>query len=73
MAKKNVEALLIAGGEDKHLRARYDVLATREEFVAQAVVDGYDFTVEELNEVLRESGDDFVRNGNPPKRQIWWT
>jgi hypothetical protein len=72
MAKKDVEKLLIAGGEDKHLRAKYDVPATKEEFVSQAAEDGYHFTVEELDAVLKESGDIFEKNGNPPKRQIWW-
>lgn len=72
MAKKDVENLLIAGGEDKKVRAKYDVPGTREEFVAMAAGDGYDFTVEELDAVLKESGDVFEKNGNPPKRQIWW-
>jgi predicted ribosomally synthesized peptide with nif11-like leader len=73
MSKKNVEALLIAGGEDKHLRAKYDVPATKEEFVVLAAADGYDFTIEELDAVLKASGDVFEKNGNPAKRSIWWT
>ncbi len=73
MSKKDVEDLLIAGGEDKHLRAKYDGPATMEEFVALAAADGYNFTVEELAQVLRESGDVFDKHGNPPKRSIWWT
>jgi len=72
MARKEVEALLVAGGGDKHLRAKYDVPGTREEFVALAAEDGYHFTVEELDAVLKESGDVFEKNGNPAKRQIWW-
>jgi len=72
MAKKDVEDLLVAGGEDKNIRAKYDVPATREEFVALAAKDGYSFTVEELDSVLKESGDVFEKNGNPAKRQIWW-
>ena len=72
MARKDVETLLVAGGADKHLRARYDVPGTREEFVALAAAEGYHFTVEELDAVLKESGDVFEKNGNPPKRQIWW-
>ena len=72
MSKESVEKLLIAGGEDKHLRAKYDVPATREEFIALAASEGYDFTVEELDTVLKESGDVFEKNGNPPKRSIWW-
>ncbi|MEN8258457.1 MAG: Nif11-like leader peptide family natural product precursor [Thermodesulfobacteriota bacterium] len=72
MAKKDVEDLLVAGGEDKNVRAKYDVPATMEEFVTLAAEDGYDFTVEELDSVLKESGDVFEKNGNPAKRQIWW-
>ena len=73
MSKKNVEDLLIAGGEDKHVREKYNEPSTMEEFVAMAEKDGYEFTVEELNEVLKESGDVFDKHGNPPKRSIWWT
>ncbi len=47
--------------------------ASKEEFVALAAEDGYHFTVEELEEVLKESGDVFEKYGNPPKRSIWWT
>ncbi len=72
MAKKDVEDLLVAGGEDKNVRAKYDVPATMEEFVELAAADGYNFTVEELDAVLKESGDVFEKNGNPAKRQIWW-
>ncbi len=72
MAKKDVEDLLVAGGEDKNIRARYDVPATMEEFVTLAAADGYSFSVEELDSVLKESGDVFEKNGNPAKRQIWW-
>ncbi len=72
MSRADVEKLLIAGGEDKHLRAKYDVPATREEFVALAATEGYDFTVEEFDSVISESGDVFEKNGNPPKRSIWW-
>ncbi|HHB76329.1 MAG TPA: Nif11 family protein [Desulfobulbus sp.] len=73
MSKKSVEDLLIAGGEDKHVREKYNEPATMEEFIIMAKADGYDFTVEELAEVLRESGDVFDKHGNPPKRSIWWT
>lgn len=73
MSKSNVEKLLTAGGKDKSIRARYDVPANTEEFVALAAQDGYSFTVEELEAVLKESGDVFEKYGNPPKRSIWWT
>ncbi len=72
MSKTAVEDLLVAGGESRDVRAKYDVPATMEEFVALAAEDGYDFTVEELDAVLKESGDVFEKNGNPAKRQIWW-
>jgi len=72
MAKQNVEALLIAGGENEKIRMRYDVIKTKEEFVTAAVEEGYDFTIEEFDAVLNESGDSFDLIGNPAKRQIWW-
>ena len=50
----------------------YDVIKTKEDFVAKAVEEGYDFTIEEFDDVLRESGDSFDLIGNPAKRQIWW-
>lgn len=72
MSKKNVEELLIAGGDDPAVRAKYDTFKTKEEFIAMAAADGYEFTLAELDEVLRESGDSFESFGNPPKRAIWW-
>lgn len=72
MAKINVEALLIAGGENEAVRMKYDVLKTKEDFVAMAMTDGYEFTFEEFDTVLNESGDSFDLIGNPAKRQIWW-
>jgi predicted ribosomally synthesized peptide with nif11-like leader len=73
MSKKEVERLLIAGGEDKTVKTKYNAISTKEAFVETAKEDGYDFTVEELDEVLQENGDDFTRTGNPPARMIWWT
>jgi hypothetical protein len=73
MAKKEVERLLIAGGEDKVLRLKYDEIETKPDFVAEANKEGFDFTIEELDAVLRESGDSFESFGNPRKRGIWWT
>ncbi len=72
MSKKNVEELLIAGGADEKLRNKYDVLKTKEEFVVMAKADGFEFTIADLDAVLRESGDAFESFGNPPKRVIWW-
>lgn len=72
MSKKNVEELLIAGGADEELRNKYNVLKTKEEFVTMAKSDGFEFTIQDLDAVLRESGDAFESFGNPPKRTIWW-
>lgn len=72
MAKKEVERFLIAGAEDKVLRLKYDTLEPKSAFVAEANKEGFDFTEEEFDTVLRESGDDFASYGNPRKRGIWW-
>ncbi|WP_319778608.1 Nif11-like leader peptide family natural product precursor [Maridesulfovibrio sp.] len=72
MSKKEVERLLIAGGENKSVKLKYNAIPSKEAFVATANEDGYDFTADELDEVLKESGDDFTTFGNPPARSIWW-
>lgn len=72
MSKKNVEELLIAGGSDEEIRRKYDVLKTMDEFVTLAEADGYQFSVADLEDVLRESGDSFESIGNPAKKMIWW-
>jgi len=72
MSKKNVEDLLVAGGEKEAIRLKYDVFKTMEEFAEVAAADGYEFTTEELEDVLRESGDSFESIGNPAKKLIWW-
>lgn len=72
MSKKNVEELLIAGGADEAVRMKYDALKSMDDFIALAGEDGYEFKAEDLNLVLRESGDSFESFGNPPKRAIWW-
>jgi hypothetical protein len=72
MAKKSVEELLIAGGENENIRMKYDTLKTKEDFIDMAASEGYEFTLEEFDEVLKESGDSFDLIGNPAKRQIWW-
>ena len=72
MSKKEVERLLIAGGEDKVLRLKYNQIETMPKFVAAAVEDGFDFSEDDLTAVLRESGDSFDSYGNPRKRDIWW-
>jgi hypothetical protein len=73
MAKTEAERLFIAGGEDKVLRLKYDEIGTKEQFVTSANEDGFAFTLAELDDVLRESGDSFESYGNPRKRGIWWT
>lgn len=72
MSKKNVEELLIAGGSNEEIRKRYDAFKSMDDFVNQAEKDGYVFSADDLEEVLRESGDSFESFGNPPKRMIWW-
>lgn len=72
MSKNEVERFLIAGGEDKELRLKYDQIETMPDFVVAAVKDGFDFNEDDLKAVLRESGDTFDSNGNPRKRDIWW-
>ncbi len=72
MSKKNCEELLIAGGENIAMRGMYDAMKTKEDFVALAAKEGYEFTVEDLDAVLQEAGDSFDLIGNPAKRQIWW-
>ncbi len=72
MAKESVEKLLIAGGENETVRKKYDVFKTIDEFVTVATEDGYEFSGEELEDVLRESGDSFESFGNPSKKMIWW-
>lgn len=72
MSKKEVERLLIAGGENKSVKNKYNAIGSKEAFVAAANEDGYDFTIDELDTVLNDAGDDFTASGNPPARLIWW-
>ncbi len=72
MSKKEVERFLIAGGENKEFRLKYNQIETMPKFVASAVEDGFDFTEDDLTAVLRESGDSFESYGNPRIRDIWW-
>ena len=72
MSKKSVEDLLTKGGEDEGFRAKYNAANSKDEFVKRAIEDGFDFTVEEMMQVINESGDTFESYGNPPKRSIWW-
>ncbi|NNJ71198.1 MAG: Nif11 family protein [Kiritimatiellales bacterium] len=72
MSKKEAERFLIAGGDDRGLRARYDQLEPKETFVEEANKEGFAFSMDEFDDVLRESGDSFESFGNPRKRGIWW-
>ena len=72
MAKEEVERFLITGGEDKVLRLKYDELEPKSAFIAEANKDGFDFTEEEFDNMLRSSGDSYESYGNPRKRGIWW-
>jgi hypothetical protein len=71
MSKKAVLDLLDKGADDRQFRIKYDNTFSEEKFVELAREDGYDFTVDELKEVLRENGDSFESYGNPPKKGIW--
>ncbi|MBC2605543.1 Nif11-like leader peptide family natural product precursor [Pelagicoccus albus] len=71
MSKENVEKLLLAGGSDKKIRAKYNTIETKEKFVSIAKEDGYEFTIPELDEFLDEEGLDFECSGNPRSRQVW--
>jgi hypothetical protein len=72
MPKKEAERLFVAGGEDTALRLKYDFIESKEEFVSTANAEGYDFTIDELDAALKDSGDSFESFGNPRKRDIWW-
>jgi len=71
MSAENVEKLLLAGGSDKNLRAKYNVIETMDQFVETANRDGYDFTAPELVTFLKEEELDFESSGNPRSRAIW--
>jgi hypothetical protein len=71
MSKQSVEELLEKGGKDREYRLKYDNALSIDKFIELAVADGYDFTAEELKEVLRDNGDSFESYGNPPKKSIW--
>jgi predicted ribosomally synthesized peptide with nif11-like leader len=71
MSEANVEKLLLAGGTDKNLRAKYNVIETKEKFVESAAADGFEFTLEELEAFLKEEELDFESSGNPRSRAIW--
>lgn len=71
MSAENVEKLLLAGGTDKNLRAKYNVIETMDQFVATANDDGYAFTQPELVAFLKEEELDFESSGNPRSRAIW--
>jgi hypothetical protein len=71
MSKNNVEKLLFAGGADKAIRLKYNQIESKENFVATAAVDGYEFTLAELDEVLKDEDMSFESEGNPRCRAIW--
>jgi len=71
MSKENVLAFLDKGAEDRKFRIKYDNCFSMEKFAAMAEEDGFEFTVKELQEVLRSNGDSFDSYGNPPKKGIW--
>ena len=68
MAKEEAERLMIAGGEDKYLRLRYDAIEPMDDFVALANKEGFDFTSDELKQMLKENGD--LRMQKRPKEPV---
>jgi hypothetical protein len=71
MSKNNVEKLLLAGGADKAVRLRYNQIETKEKFVAAAAADGFEFSIEDLDAVLKDEDMSFESEGNPRCRSIW--
>lgn len=71
MSKEKVLEFLDKGAEDRSFRIKYDNTFSMEKFAVLAKEDGFEFTVDELKEVLRENGDSFDSYGNPPKKGIW--
>ena len=57
MSKEAVQELLDKGADDRKFRVKYDNTFTMERFVEVAKEDGYEFTVEELKEVIRKNGE----------------
>lgn len=72
MPRQEAERLFIDGGKNKEIRMKYNEPESKDEFVAMANKDGYDFDVADLNEALRLSGDSFETYGCPRKRSVWW-
>jgi hypothetical protein len=72
MSAKEVERFLIQGGADKAFKLKYDELEPKSAFIAEANKDGFDFTEEEFDAMLKSSGDSYESYGNPRKRGIWW-
>jgi predicted ribosomally synthesized peptide with nif11-like leader len=71
MSRKNVLDFLDKGADDRNFRIKYDNCFSTEKFVEMADEDGFSFSVEDLQKVLKENGDSFESFGNPPKKSIW--
>ncbi|WP_020585348.1 Nif11-like leader peptide family natural product precursor [Desulfobacter curvatus] len=71
MSEENVQAFLDKGADDRKFRVKYDNCFSMEKFCNMAEEDGFKFTVEELQAVLKANGDSFDSYGNPPKKGIW--
>ena len=71
MSEENVQAFLDKGADDRKFRVKYDNCFSIEKFCALAKEDGFEFTVEDLQTVLKANGDSFDSYGNPPKKGIW--
>ncbi|HRF89610.1 MAG TPA: Nif11-like leader peptide family natural product precursor [Desulfobacter postgatei] len=71
MSEENVQAFLDKGADDRKFRVKYDNCFSIEKFCSMAKEDGFEFTVEDLQAVLKANGDSFDSYGNPPKKGIW--
>ncbi|MBN2625446.1 MAG: Nif11-like leader peptide family natural product precursor [Spirochaetales bacterium] len=68
MSRKSVLDFLDKGADDRNFRVKYDNCFSIAKFVELAGEDGFEFSVDDLNAVLKENGDSFESNGNPLKR-----
>ena len=72
MGKKRSRTFIDCRRRKQRHQTEVQCIRTKDEFVSTANEEGYTFTIEELDAVLHESGDDFTTFGNPPARSIWW-
>ncbi|MDC7220536.1 MAG: Nif11-like leader peptide family natural product precursor [Spirochaetales bacterium] len=71
MSRQNVLDFLDKGADDREFRVKYDNCFQIDKFVEMAGEDGFEFSIEDFEKVLKENGDTFESSGNPPKKLIW--